>query len=178
MDKKKLAVTLISVIIIIISITFLVALNLFKDESEILIAKYGFLGIFVIVFMMDFFIQPISPDFIVFGTSLINDNIFTIALVAGISSVCAGVVDHLIGRRIGKVGFTKWFGEKHVNKGHEIFEKWGALAVILGALSPLPYGAVCWLSGVYRMHIGHFIFFALLARIPRFLIFASLGNLF
>ncbi|MBU1111448.1 MAG: VTT domain-containing protein [archaeon] len=177
MEKKKV-ITIISIsTIIILSILFVIFFSMFKDTSNTLLAQYGLLGIAPIVIIMDFVIQPISPDVIVFSTSLISEDFILIAVIAGISSVIAGIIDHLIGRRIGSNGFRDLFGDKHVERGRELFKRWGPYAVLFGALSPVPYSAVCWLSGIYRMKLSLFIVLSLVTRIPRFILWAYLARL-
>jgi len=179
MEKEK-ALTFVGVIIIILilGISFTLLFEYIKQEAEHLITTFGLLGIAIMVFIMDVIIQPFSPDVIVFGSSLLSDSLFSIAIIAGLSSVLAGFVGHLIGRKIGTIGFIQLFGKKHVNRGEKLFKKWGSLAIIVGALSPIPYSAICWLSGIYRMNKSLFVIFSLAARIPRFILFAYFGKLF
>ena len=169
-------------VIVGLSILFLVSFHYFRDAAVDNLLSFGLIGVFSLTFVMDFIIQPFSPDIIVFGSSIGTANtglgsVTSIALTAGIASVFAGYVDHKIGEKIGTDGFIKIFGKKHIEKGQLFFEKWGSLAVVVGALAPIPYSAICWLSGIYKMNIHYFILFSLIARIPRFFLFAYFGGL-
>jgi len=177
MERKKVIAIISISTIIVLSILFIIFFSLFKNTSSSLLSQYGLLGIVPIVIIMDFVIQPISPDVIVFSTSLISENFILIAVIAGISSVIAGIIDHLIGRKIGYEGFKELFGDKHVKRGNELFKRWGPYAILFGALAPVPYSAVCWMSGIYRMKLSLFIILSLVTRIPRFILFAYLARL-
>ncbi len=48
--------------------------------------------------------------------------------------------------------------------------KLGVVAVVVAALTPVPFSLVCYLAGSLRMPLGIF-FLAILARIPRMAIF-------
>ncbi len=177
MERKK-SITLIAIILLILlTLLFIFNFDYFKSQSSYFISMYGLAGIMIIVFIMDVIIQPFSPDVVVFGSSLISENLFSIALVAGAASVIAGTIGHLIGKKIGTPGFIHLFGDKHVKKGERLFHRWGPLAIIFGALSPVPFSAICWLSGIYRMNVWIVVLFSIITRIPRFIVFAYLGSI-
>lgn len=154
---------------------------IFKKEIQILSKKafeiYGFFGIAGITFLMDIFIQPLSPDLLILSSTIGGANILFTSTAGGISSVCAGATGYIIGSRLLKRGFFPAASE-NIKKGERLFKRYGHWAVVIGALTPIPYSAVCWSAGLYEMGFKKFILASLLARIPRFFIVALIGSHF
>ena len=141
------------------------------------ISSYGLLAIFLVVIIMDTFIQPISPDFIVFGATLKGYDLLAVSLIGGIGSCIAGVIGYIIGKRIGSERFESKFGKKHLVRGKKLFDKYDTWAIITGAVSPIPYSSICWTAGIYNMNFKHFLITSILARIPRFFLVGFIGSL-
>ncbi|MBN1544212.1 VTT domain-containing protein [Candidatus Woesearchaeota archaeon] len=70
------------------------------------------------------------------------------------------------------------YGDKHLKKGQELFSKYGVYAVAVGAMSPIPYSAVCWTAGIYRMSYFKFILASIITRLPRFFLMGLIGYFF
>lgn len=162
-------------VLLIVFASFLFFYSELKEVSRVLIGSYGLFGLFVLVIIMDTVIQPISPDILVFSATFAGSNLFAASLVGGIASCVAGVLGYSIGQIIGKEGFKKWFSAKHLKEGKILFDKYGIWAVLVGALSPIPYSSICWSAGIYHMDITKFILTSLLTRIPRFFLMGLLG---
>ncbi len=81
-------------------------------------------------------------------------------------SIGGGALGFLIGRALVK---TERFQRFVAGRGRDAWEsvrRYGAAALALGALSPLPFSVCCWASGALRLN--PVIFFAVaLLRIPR-----------
>ncbi|MBW2968302.1 VTT domain-containing protein [Candidatus Woesearchaeota archaeon] len=159
----------------IVFVLFIIFYSLLKNFAALLVSTYGFLGLFLLVVLMDTVIQPISPDLLVFGSTFGGANLVGASLVGGIASCCAGTLGYLIGLLLGKDGFRRWFGERHLKKGHQLFEKYGVWAVLVGAWSPIPYSSICWSAGIYRMPFLQFMIVSVLTRIPRFFVMGLIG---
>ena len=173
--KKKYP--LFFLLIAVVFFLFIIFYSELKGISSIFISRYGFIGLFVFAVVLDTIIQPVSPDILVFGSTFGGANLFLAALIGGLGSCTAGTIGYFIGRTIGKHGFKKWFGEKHLKRGKELLNKYGVWAVIVGALSPIPYSSVCWTAGIYNMRFSVFLLTSLLTRIPRFLLIGLIGHL-
>ena len=139
------------------------------------VESYGYLGIFLISFS-ESVIQPIPPDPFIAGGSALGLNPLTAALVATVGSVLGGLTAHTLGLILGEPVAKKLLGEKNYLKGEIFMNRYGVLAVLLGALTPVPYKVICWLAGIFEMPRGTFLVASLLGRFPRFLIFALLGD--
>lgn len=162
-------------ILFIVFIGFILFYTKIKDYSSDFISSYGLIAIFLIVIVMDTVIQPISPDILIFGATLNGANLFAVSLLGGIGSCIAGVLGYHIGKSMGSEKFEERFGKKHLNKGKNLFDKYGIWAVIVGAFSPIPYSSICWTAGIYNMKFKPFLITSLLTRIPRFFLMGFIG---
>jgi len=176
--KNNKNIPLLLFILILFGFFILIYLNrsLVVSQGRVVVASYGLFGVFILSFIMDVIIQPLSPDLVVFGTTLLRNQPFTVALAAGLGSVLAGTTDYYFGRKYGTRSVSRYISKKTMQKGNTLFARWGTLAVIVGALSPIPYSAICYLAGTYRMNLKVFLFTSLATRIPRFLFFAFLAS--
>ena len=165
------------IVILLVFVLFLV----FKESIRVFIAmvviKFGLFGIFIVSLIMDTIIQPIGPGILVVVATFSGAGLIAVPLVAGLGSCCGGVVGYFIGKKIGSERFEKIFGKHKFNKSAELFEKYGTLAVVIGAISPIPYSGVCWTAGIYNMKMSHFLLTSLLVRIPRFLFVGLIGSI-
>ncbi len=139
------------------------------------VESYGYLGIFLISFS-ESVIQPIPPDPFIAGGSALGLNPLMAALVATLGSVLGGLTAHTLGLFLGEPVAKRLLGEKNFLKGEAFVNRYGVLAVLLGALTPVPYKVVCWLAGVFEMPRGTFLIASFIGRFPRFLVFALLGD--
>jgi len=139
---------------------------------------YGFVGLCGFVVLMDSIIQPISPDFIILSSTLGGASLLIAATIGGISSVSAGIIGYIIGKKLLKRERKTSFSSRHLINGKALFKKYGTWAVAIGALSPVPYSAICWSAGIYDMRFKRFLLTSLLTRIPRFFIVAFIGYIF
>jgi membrane protein YqaA with SNARE-associated domain len=170
-------------VLLIVLILAVFALSIiFLDELRIVSRKlfslYGLAGVAVMVFVMDVIIQPISPDVVIISSTLGGANLLRAALVGGGGSVAAGIAGYFLGKKIGSKGLKGFFSPKHFEKGEALFKKYGLWAVAAGALTPVPFSAVCWSAGIYRMKFPVFILTSVLTRVPRFFVMGWVGYMF
>ena len=89
-----------------------------------------------------------------------------VTLWATLGSVGGGCVGYLIGRTLSQSAWFVRFTRGRARLAWGVMERHGALALALGALSPLPYSVCCWASGAMRMNPAVFLVVSLL-RLPR-----------
>jgi membrane protein YqaA with SNARE-associated domain len=143
--------------------------------AEELVQDYGYLGIFIIAFT-ESIIQPVPPDPFITGGTALGLKPLTAALIASLGSVLGGIVAYFLGKYLGEPVFKKLFGEKYFSKGEELFKKYGIWAVIVAAVTPIPFKVVCWLAGIFEMPLLAFVLGSVIGRFPRFLFMALFGN--
>jgi len=141
-----------------------------------LVDSYGYLGIFLISYT-ESIVQPVPPDpFIAGGTALGLSPLLS-ALIATLGSVLGGLTAHTLGLMFGEPLAKKLLGERNFLKGEAFMNRYGVFAVLLGALTPIPFKVICWLAGIFEMPRVPFLIAAFIGRLPRFLIFAFAGDM-
>lgn len=146
-----------------------------KEWATEFVADYGYIGIFIISFT-ESIIQPVPPDPFITGGTAFGLNPLMAAFIAGIGSVLGGVVGYFLGKFLGEPFVKKFIKEETYKKGEKLFEKYGVWAVLIGAITPVPFKVMCWLAGIFEMPLHKFILAAALGRLPRFLAVAFLGQ--
>ncbi len=146
-----------------------------KEWAEEVVSDYGYWGIFIVSFT-ESIIQPVPPDpFITGGTAFGLIPLYA-ALTATFGSVLGGVVGYLLGKFLGEPVLKKFISEKHYEKGEILFRKYGIWAVIIAAITPIPFKVICWMAGIFEMPVLGFIIAAFVGRLPRFLFMAFFGQ--
>lgn len=127
---------------------------------------FGALGVFLAFFLPDGFAFPIPQD-VFTGLALLGGMPFwPIVFWAGLGAMAGGFCGFHVGRRL---GWTRWFRRITEGRGrqiHNLVERYGPTAVVIGAVSPLPYWLVCWTCGALGMKLRPFLLISL-TRIPR-----------
>jgi membrane protein YqaA with SNARE-associated domain len=174
----KIKHVLLIVLILSIFALSIIFLNELKHVSRKLFSLYGLAGVAAMVFVMDVVIQPVSPDVVIISSTLGGANMLRAALVGGGGSIAAGIAGYFFGKKIGSKGLKGFFSPKHFENGEALFKKYGLWAVAVGALTPVPFSAVCWSAGIYKMKFPIFLITSVLTRIPRFFVMGWVGYLF
>jgi membrane protein YqaA with SNARE-associated domain len=146
-----------------------------KEWATDFVQEYGYLGIFFISFT-ESIIQPIPPDPFITGGTIFGLNVLKAAVVAATGSVLGAVVGYFLGKFLGEPVAKKLLSEKYYEKGEILFRKYGILAVIIAAITPIPFKVISWLAGIFEMPLLGFIIAAAIGRFPRFLIMALAGH--
>ena len=172
MNKKiKSRIILIIFLLILVGFVIIISLNLnyFNDLINSSIKEYGLIAILVFSFFADLIEQPFGPEVPASIGLLLGLNIFPILIFSIIGSYIASLTNFYIGRRyLSKSLKESW--EEKVNKRHyKLFHKYGQFALVLAAISPMPWVAFCWLAGSFKMKLRKFIIFGLIPRAARIL---------
>ncbi len=140
-----------------------------------LVENYGYFGIFLISFS-ESVIQPVPPDPFIAGGSALGLSPLIAALVASLASVLGGLTAHTLGLKLGEPVAKRVLGERNFLKGEAFMGRYGIWAVLLGAVTPIPFKAVCWLAGIFEMPRMPFLLASFLGRFPRFFLVALAGD--
>ncbi len=146
-----------------------------EEVARTLIRDYGYAGIFLVSFT-ESIIQPVPPDPFIAGGTLFGLDPLVCALVATVASVLGGLTAHTLGSLLGVRVVRRVIGEKSFLKGEALFSRFGVWAVLIAAVTPVPFKAVCWLAGVFRMPRTPFVLASFLGRFPRFMAVALVGD--
>lgn len=144
--------------------------------SETFVRTLGGPGIAVGFFLPDAFTIPFPNDAFT-AAGLLGGMSFPLVVAWGsLGSILGGHVGLLVGRRL---SYTRWFRRFMATHGQEAYalsQRYGALALVLGALTPVPYSVTCWAAGALGMRLGVFSLISLL-RIPRIAVYLWLIQL-
>lgn len=129
----------------------------------------GWIGLILVSFMESSFF-PIPPDLLLIPLVINSpEYVFQFALLTTIFSVLGAVVGYYIGLKLGRPILEK-LTNKYIKKVEMYFEKYGVVAVFISAFTPIPFKIFTIASGIFRVPIFPFIFYAFLGRGLRFFI--------
>lgn len=174
---KNLSLLITIITFTILTIGFIYFGKEIKDFGVIAIEKFGMMGLFGMTIVMDTFIQPISPDVLVFSYTYADSPYWLTVFTGAIASVIAGIIGYFIGHLLEEEGIDKYVGKKRYKKAHKLFVKYGFFAILIGSISPIPFSAICWSAGIFRMPFRFFVISVITTRIPRFLVIGYLGSI-
>lgn len=129
----------------------------------------GVPGMALVVLLVDALTLPIPPDtmLVVVAHGPLRDAWLPIVGALGLASSLAGNAGYFAAGALGQTGFFQRTLGPHRARMESLFQRYGALAVALGALTPIPFSVTCWAAGVLRMRWTTFALVTLL-RLPRF----------
>lgn len=146
-----------------------------KAWAQLKAHEMGLLGLFIAVFLTDSIIQPIPPDLFAFGAGFGDLPVWEVGLVAGVASTTGGMAGFFIGRAVGPWRFRRWFGRTLFKMARAAYRHYGALTIFIGAITPVPYSAICWVGGIYSVSPWVVLITSFLSRTGRFLLMGWFG---
>ncbi len=130
--------------------------------------KLGLPGVALFAFLVDTFIVPMSVDVVFPFASRWNPALFLAVLSC--SSIVAGFAGYWIGRLLGFTRIVRKVTEGFSEDGKRLIKRYGAWAVVIAALTPIPYSTVCWLAGMVKVPVQK-VALACLWRAPRMIVY-------
>jgi membrane protein YqaA with SNARE-associated domain len=116
----------------------------------------------------------VPPEFfmIVYVLNHVPVSEYTINLaLLTLISYGAGVLGYYIGRNFSKTGFFLKINEKYLSSYQKQLRKYGGYLIFVGAVTPIPFSAMCMLAGSINFPLRSF----LLISISRVIRFAAYG---
>jgi membrane protein YqaA with SNARE-associated domain len=124
---------------------------------------------------------PLPPDVLLIAMDLAKpEKALLYALVCTIASVTGGCIGYSLGCFGGRPLFNKLFKSKveKFNAVEELYKKYGTVAVLLSAFTPIPYNIFTIASGILRMSFVKFLLASLVGRGGRFFLVSIVLILF
>ena len=122
---------------------------------------------------------PIPPDPILIGMSLVQPKAALLfAVIATVASVAGAVAGHWLGKRFGRPALDKFVSSDKVEKVEALFTRYGVWAIVIAAITPIPYKVFAVTAGVLNMPQLPFILASLIGRGARMLTIGALIFLF
>ncbi|MFQ5800232.1 MAG: YqaA family protein [Candidatus Hydrothermarchaeales archaeon] len=146
----------------------------FVEWAVAFFESYGLLGLFVIILIGSSPV-PVPVDLVVATVVALGAPPIPSAIFAGLGASLGAIIIYYIGQ--GLITATH-FVEKQkdkVERAHRWLEKYGAPAVFIFALTPLPYDAMALVAGGARMSLKKFYLATLLGRLLRYFFVAQVG---
>lgn len=171
--RKLFRQTLVGIVVLVLGVVFLA--RVFPEPVLAVSGRFiditGVFGVGVGILLADSLHVFIPPDvFLMIAVAAKLDSILVI-VSASIGSLIGGTVSYLTGRiLLPKIEGVASFVKKHEQKLEHYLHRYGFWAVVLAALTPLPYSWISLAAGTMKMR--YLLFFqGCLFRIPRFIVF-------
>ncbi|MGR9044569.1 MAG: YqaA family protein [Gammaproteobacteria bacterium] len=149
----------------------------FEDEMSMMtnwvVDRIGFTGLCLILLVTDTLVTPFLPDIllVVIAKSALAERGLYYVFILGTVSVFAGMLGWNIGRGLGQFNFIQRLYGQIGEEQRGFMEKYGFWAIVLGAITPLPYSFTCWTAGVMGLRWTKVLAASVLFRIPRIIIY-------
>jgi len=163
---------------IVIITVFILVEDYIQDnfQSKIIALQNKPLLLYLSFFISEVVFGIIPPEFFMMVWILqkvsIPDYIISLSILTVISYI-SGVIGYYIGKNFSKTGVYKRLHEKVLYQYDHPLLKYGGYLVFVGAVSPLPFSAVCMLAGSVNFNYRNFLLICI-ARILRFAVYGYL----
>ncbi|MBR9676411.1 DedA family protein [Candidatus Woesearchaeota archaeon] len=160
-----------AVLLLVVLVLFFLA-NVFSKEIESLITgligDYGLLAIFFVVLIIELTPQPLGPEVALLAGAFTNISPLLIIPVVLLASYIGSFIDYYIGKFSQKLILNT----KNYKKACAAYKKYGVIGLFIASIGPVPYVPFCWLSGSFNLPIKKFVYYGLLPRSIRIIIFS------
>lgn len=95
---------------------------------------------------------------------------YLIVMVLAVLSYASGVIGYYFGFRFSKTNFYKKIRDRFATKFEKNVRRFGGYMIAVAALTPIPYSAICMLTGAARFNSTHFLLLGIF-RLVRFLFY-------
>ena len=124
-------------------------------------------------------IFPIPVDALLMPMSLLNPPMaIWFAMVAMVASVLGGIAGYWLGLRFGRPILHRFVSPAKADSAERLFNKYGAWAVVVAAITPIPYKVFTISAGVLNLELKKFILASVIGRGFRFLFTGALLYLY
>lgn len=154
--------------------------HLFEAELHVVthwvVSQMGFSGMALTLMLTDTLVTPFPPDILlaVIANSAMSAQWPIYVGLLGLVSVCAGMTGYGIGRWLGHFQWAQSLFNRLTDEQRRFIQRYGFWAVVIGAITPLPYSVTCWSAGALGIRWVVVLSASLLFRIPRFYLFYGL----
>ena len=138
-----------------------------------LITTYGYLGIFVIIFLESGLFFALPGDSLLFTAGLFASvygfNLLFLIFIIFAGAFLGGILGYEIGVYLEKLRkfyfFRKILKQEHINKAHQFFIKYGKSAIVFSRFVPVVRTFTPIVAGIARVPYRFFLKYSLLSSI-------------
>ncbi len=135
---------------------------------------YGVLGLIIVSFTDSAF-SPIIPEVLLLPMGIAApDQVWLYAFYTTVASVFGALLGWYIGKKLGRPILLRFIKADKIDKVEYYFEKYGAMAILIAAFTPVPYKVFTIFSGISKVRIKKLIFWSILGRGGRFFLEAAI----
>ncbi|TRX53678.1 hypothetical protein FNH22_20195 [Fulvivirga sp. M361] len=134
------------------------------------VGKWPF-AVYLVFIISEVVLGIIPPELFMIWSikhGIFNTYFLNILLLSGISFF-AGVTGYFIGRHAVKIKWMQQFLEKYVLRYKNLLKRFGGILIVIGAVTPIPFSAICMVVGATNYKFSKF----LLIACSRFIRFAA-----
>ncbi|WP_158542259.1 YqaA family protein [Lujinxingia litoralis] len=173
---RRLAWQSVAIMVVMFALTALLGYWLrdpITDLATQFVQLLGAPGIFLGVLAADAISFPIPASTYLFAGVASGASVIPVLIATSLASLMGGALAYLVGPQVARIPFLARRLEIFRPRGEALFKRWGAWAVGIAAVTPMPFSIICWLAGIYRMPFKPF-FTATLVRVPRVCLYYGL----
>tara|TARA_Y100000996_G_scaffold387597_1_gene346514 strand:- start:77 stop:685 length:609 start_codon:yes stop_codon:yes gene_type:complete len=116
-------------------------------------------------------ISPIPPDPLLIAMGVLQPSLaIYFSLIATLASVSGALLGHWIGNRYGRLVLKKFVSDEKILVGEKLFDQYGVWAILIAAITPIPYKVFAVLAGVLKLDVKRFLIASIIGRGIRYLI--------
>ncbi len=150
-------------------------IDILLEWAKGVVAEHGLPGLFVVMVIGSSPI-PIPVEILALLAVSLGASPFYIALFSSIGATIGGLVSYYVGKGIMDLTGLKERQRGNVERAKDWLDNYGAPAVLLFALVPLPYDAIALVAGGARMKRRKFVTATFLGRALRYAFLAYAGS--
>src|SRR5476649_2804045 len=138
-----------------------------------LITTYGYLGIFIIVFLESGLFFALPGDSLLFTAGLFASvysfNLFLLIFIISVGSFLGGAAGYEIGTYLETLKRYSFFKvvlkQEHIERAHQFFDKYGKFAIVFSRFVPIIRTFTPIVAGIARVHYKFFIKYNLIGSV-------------
>ena len=122
---------------------------------------------------------PLPPDPLLIGMSFAHPRLALLfAAITTVASVAGAVTGRWLGMRYGRPILDRFVSADKVDRVEGLFNRYGVWAIVIAAITPIPYKVFALSAGVLNMPLTPFVIASLVGRGARFFLIGALIFLF
>ncbi|MBY0121200.1 YqaA family protein [Bacillus sp. S/N-304-OC-R1] len=135
--------------------------------------EYGVWGLFFVSFADSSFF-PIPPDVLLIPMGISNpDSVIRYAFITTVASVLGAIFGWFIGKKLGRPVLRLIISEEKIQKVEHYFSKYGPMAILVSAFTPIPYKVFTIFAGISKVPLRVLVIWSIIGRGARFFLEAA-----